>query len=314
MAVERKLIDENKKRLLMAEFLERETARAGFGGVEIQRTPLGLRIRLTAERPGFVIGRRGSTIQRITADMTELFDLENPQIEVEEAQNPDLNPQIMAQKLAEALERGWHFRRAGHSTVRRIMDSGAKGVLIALTGKLTGSRGRMEKFQDGHIKYCGEPALEFMDRGYAVAKKKLGTIGVKVAIMHPDAKLPDEITVAARGEATARAQQIAEEATEEPEEVQAAMDEVETALSAAGEDPPEIKAPAGGSMANKPHLTDIPGVGKAKATALEEAGFDYAAIVEASAAELSEVGGIGPKLAEKIKTAVAEMESARGGA
>lgn len=323
MGVERKLIDENMKRLLMAEFLERETARAGFGGVEIQRTPLGLRIRLTAERPGFVIGRRGSTIQRITADLKELFDLENPQIEVEEADNPNLNPQIMAQKLAEALERGWHFRRAGHSTVRRIMDSGAKGVMIALTGKLTGSRGRMEKFQDGHIKFCGEPALEFMDRGYAVAKKKLGTIGVKVAIMRADAKLPDEITVLDKGAATDKAKQIAHEAIEDEAKVEAAMAEVEAGVAAqadaapaaevAGETPPpKPVAPQGGSKANKAKLTDIPGVGKAKATALEEAGFDYAAIVEASEAELAEVSGIGPKLAEKIKQAVVELEG--GGA
>ncbi len=331
MAVERKLIQENKRRLLMREFLAREAARAGFGGCEITRTPLGLRIRLVAERPGFVIGRRGSTIQRITRELAEKFDLDNPQIEVEEAGDPNLNPQIMAQKMAEALERGWHFRRAGHSTVRRIMGSGAKGCQIILTGKLTGSRGRMEKFTAGHIKHCGEPALQFMEQGYAMAKKKLGTIGVKVAIMDQHARLPDEVNVLATAKRTERAVEIADEAAE-GEEAEAAHEEIEKAVSedkpAEAEPEPskiteeqieadiaeaeeveaevEAAATAGGSGGAK--LTDIPGVGKAKADALEGMGFDYQAVLEASADELAEVSGIGPKLSKKIKRAVQELE------
>ena len=101
-------------------------------------------------------------------------------------------------KLAIALEKGWHFRRAGHSTVMRIMDAGARGCQVEISGKLTGDRHRTVKFRQGHIKYCGEPALQWMDRGFATAKKKLGTIGVKVMIMDPNAKLPDEVTVAER--------------------------------------------------------------------------------------------------------------------
>ena len=61
----------------------------------------------------------------------------------------------MAEKLAFALERGWHFRRAGHSTVRRIMDNGARGCQIIVAGKLTGERHRTEKFKEGYIKFCG---------------------------------------------------------------------------------------------------------------------------------------------------------------
>jgi len=99
----------------------------------------------------------------------------------------------MAEKLAEALQRGWHFRRAGHSTVRRIMNAGAKGCQIVIAGKLTGARHRTEKFTEGHVKYCGEVAKEVMDNGYATAKLKAGVLGVKVRIMKPDAKLPDEV-------------------------------------------------------------------------------------------------------------------------
>jgi len=101
----------------------------------------------------------------------------------------------MAEKLANALERGWHFRRAGHSTVRRIMENGARGCQVIISGKLTGQRHRTEKFKDGHIKYCGQAKLNFMRQGFAAAKLKPGVIGVTVQIMDPNAKLPDEITI-----------------------------------------------------------------------------------------------------------------------
>ena len=106
----------------------------------------------------------------------------------------------MASKLASALERGWYFRRAGHSSLLNIMDSGAKGCLGVLSGKLTGSRNRTQKFQAGHIKYCGDTAIQFMDIGKAVCVKKLGTIGCTVAIMRPGSKLPHEIRIKERHE------------------------------------------------------------------------------------------------------------------
>jgi small subunit ribosomal protein S3 len=99
----------------------------------------------------------------------------------------------MAEKLAFALERGWHFRRAGHSTIRRVMESGARGCHIVIAGKLTGQRHRTEKFKEGYIKFCGEPKLKDIEKGYAVAKLKPGVIGVTVEIMRPDALLHDEI-------------------------------------------------------------------------------------------------------------------------
>jgi small subunit ribosomal protein S3 len=192
---ERKFIKENVRRVLLKEYLRAQTARAGFGGIDIQRTPLGTHITLIAERPGLVIGRRGSTINELTRAVEEDFKFEHPQIEVSEVANPALNPHIMAQKLALALERGWHFRRAGHSTVLRIMEAGAKGCQVTIAGKLTGERHRTVRFKAGHVKYCGEPKLEFMWRAYATAMKKAGMMGIKVEIMDPNARLPDEIDV-----------------------------------------------------------------------------------------------------------------------
>ncbi len=193
MSSERKFIKENIRRQLLKEHLFRETQRAGFGGLSVARTPLGTHISLIAERPGMVIGRRGATINRLTDEVETVFGFDNPQIEVQEAEVPALNPGIMAQKLSIALEKGWHFRRAGHSTVMRIMDAGARGCQVEISGKLTGDRHRTVKFRQGHIKYCGEPKHQWMRVAITTAAKKSGVLGLKVLIMDPDAKLPDEI-------------------------------------------------------------------------------------------------------------------------
>jgi len=196
MVAERKFIKEKVKRMLVKEFIMKEIEGAGFGGLDIQRTPMGTRLSMLVERPGLVIGRGGANINKLSKELVEKFELDNPQIEIQEVgSNAALNAQIMAEKLAEALERGWHFRRAGHATVKRIMDAGAKGCQVIISGKLTGERHRTEKFTEGHIKYCGEIVKEVMDEGYAVAKLKPGILGVKVRIMKPDAKLPDEIHI-----------------------------------------------------------------------------------------------------------------------
>jgi len=196
MVAERKFIKEKVKRMLVKEFIMKEIEGAGFGGLDIQRTPMGTRLSMLVERPGLVIGRGGANINKLSKELVEKFQLDNPQIEIQEVgNNAALNAQIMAEKLAEALERGWHFRRAGHATVKRIMDAGAKGCQVIISGKLTGERHRTEKFTDGHIKYCGEIVKEVMDEGYAIAKLKPGILGVKVRIMKPDAKLPDEIHI-----------------------------------------------------------------------------------------------------------------------
>jgi len=195
MASERKFVTENIRRVLLKEYMMSRVGRAGFGGLDVQRTPMGTRVTLITERPGLVIGRRGEAIKSLTKAIEEDFNFNNPQIEVQEVDNPNLNAQIMAEKLANALERGWHFRRAGHSTVRRIMDSGARGCQVIIAGKLTGQRHRTEKFKEGHIKYCGQAKLNFMHQGFAGAKLKPGIIGVTVQIMDPNAKLPDEVEI-----------------------------------------------------------------------------------------------------------------------
>ena len=222
MTVAKDLIQERVRRVQVHQHVQKKTARAGFGGLSIQRTPLGTHIRISAERPGLVIGRKGGDIQNLTDELERKFGYENLQVEAGEVSNFALNPLIMASKVANALERGWNYRRAGNSMLQRIMDSGARGCQITIAGKLTGLRHRTEKFVSGHIKFCGEPALQLMNVGIAQAKLKPGTIGVKVAIMRPDAKLPDEIEVA-------KPETPAEVTEEKDEEVEIETSKAETA-------------------------------------------------------------------------------------
>jgi small subunit ribosomal protein S3 len=191
MAVERKFIAEGARRVRVEKHLVKELKRAGYGGMDLQRTPLGTQVTIYAEKPGIVIGKGGKVVRQLTQDLASNFGVESPQIEVQQVSNPSFNAQIMAERLANALERGWYFRKAGSSIIRRVMESGALGCEVIIAGKLTGSRARTQKFTQGYIKHSGEPVNTIVEKGYAVAIKKLGTIGVQVRIIPPDAKLPD---------------------------------------------------------------------------------------------------------------------------
>ena len=257
----REMVEERVRRMLVHDFVRKEVARAGFGGLSIQRTPLGTHVRIQAERPGIVIGRKGVDINRLTEELERTFGYENLQVEAAEVETWALNPDVMASKVANTLERGWNYRRAGNSMLQRIMGAGARGCQITIAGKLTGLRHRTEKFIEGHIKHCGEPALQLMQLGYSQAKLKPGTIGVKVAIMPPNAKLPDEIEVAPavveqppateEGEAAAKGEEAAEAAPTDDEQAdvaEAAPEEGAQSEADAGKE--AAKAPAGDEKAN----------------------------------------------------------------
>ncbi|CCQ35800.1 30S ribosomal protein S3 [Natronomonas moolapensis 8.8.11] len=195
MADEHQFIEDGLQRTQIDEFFAEELSRAGYGGMDVAKTPMGTQIVLKAEKPGMVIGKGGKNIRKITTTLEEDFDLDDPQIDVQEVDEPDLNAQIVADRLANALERGWYFRKAGHTTIDRIMDSGALGAEIILSGKVTGARSRVEKFNRGYIKHNGEPAETIVDSGVGTAVMKLGTIGVRVKIIPPNAELPDDFEV-----------------------------------------------------------------------------------------------------------------------
>jgi len=195
MAVEKKFISEGVRKARVEKYLTKELKRAGYGGMDIARTPLGTQVTIFAEKPGIVIGKGGKLVHQLTQDLAQKYAVESPQIEVQQVANPSFNAQIMAERLANALERGWYFRKAGTSILRRVMDSGALGCQVIIAGKLTGARARTQKFTEGYIKHCGEPSITLVEKGYAVAIKKLGVIGVQVKIVPAGAKLPDHFEV-----------------------------------------------------------------------------------------------------------------------
>jgi SSU ribosomal protein S3P len=329
MADEHQFIEDGLRETQIDEFFSAELARAGYGGMELAETPMGTQIVLKAEKPGMVIGKGGKNIRKVTRQLEAQFDLNDPQIDVQEVDEPDLNAQIVADRLANALERGWYFRKAGHTTIDRIMSAGALGAEIVLSGKVTGARSRVEKFNRGYIKHNGEPAEALVDEGQGVSVMKLGTIGVTVRIIPPGSELPDAFVVAdleaatadegddadADAEAEPVEESVEEPAEDEPadateaepaaepsaaaEEIEAEAEEIiatmdDAASAADTEEPPAEMA-----------LTDIAGVGPAKADALVEAGLaDVAAVQAATAEELAEVPGIGPALAAQIKADV----------
>ncbi|WP_256402472.1 30S ribosomal protein S3 [Halorubrum salinum] len=226
MADEHQFIEDGLRRSQINEFFADELGRAGYGGMDVAQTPMGTQIVLKAEKPGMVIGKGGKNIRKITTELEDRFDMDDPQIDVQEVDEPDLNAQIVADRLANALERGWYFRKAGHTTIDRIMDAGALGAEIVLSGKVTGARSRVEKFNRGYIKHNGEPAEEVVDHGQGVAVMKLGTIGVNVKIIPPGAQLPDDFDV--------------REDAEVPEVEQAAADADEGVESLLEEEPEEV--------------------------------------------------------------------------
>ena len=189
-------IEQGIKLMQINEYLRSELVRAGFAGVDIQKTPLGTRITLRTSRPGLVIGKGGKRIQEITEVLRDRFGLEMPQIEVEEVQNPDIDAQIMSERLAYSLDRGRHFRRAGYYILRKVMDTGmALGVEIIVSGKVTSQRARTQIFRAGTMKKSGHPAQLAVDKGVSQCIMKSGVLGVVVKIYRTGFKAGDGVKI-----------------------------------------------------------------------------------------------------------------------
>lgn len=232
--IEKDFVTEGLKRTRIDEYLENELERAGYGGMEIQVTPLGTMVVVYAERPGMVIGRGGKTVRSITQNLKTGYDLENPQVEVKEVEVPELNPKIMAHKIAAMLQRGMHFRRVAYTALRRIMGAGAQGVEVTISGKIRGSRSACAKFTDGYIKKCGEPSTRFVKQGFATVQLKPGVLGINVRIMPPEITLPDKVEILKVEVETAAEETVEVEAA--PENVEAVESVVEEIVEEAAEE------------------------------------------------------------------------------
>jgi small subunit ribosomal protein S3 len=195
MSIVKRFITESIKKTEIDEFLQKKLERAGYGGVDISKTPLGTHVVIYAMRPGIVIGRGGETIKDLATTLEENFNISNPQISVSEIEVPEFNAHVVASRVASALQRGVHFRRAGFWALNQVMDAGALGAEIVISGKLRTERARFEKFRAGYFPRCGEPALKYMKKAEAHVQLKPGIIGVRVKLMPPDAQFPDKIKI-----------------------------------------------------------------------------------------------------------------------
>jgi small subunit ribosomal protein S3 len=195
MSVVKHFVTEAVKKTEIDEFLRNEFEKAGYGGVDIAKTPLGTHIVVYAMRPGLIIGHGGETIKELATLLEQKFQLPNPQISVAEMEIPELNAYVIGSRVTSALKRGVHFRRAGFWALQQAMEAGAMGVEIIISGKLRTERARYEKFRAGYLPKSGEPPLKYLRKAELHVQLKPGIFGIKVRIMPPDAIFPDRVQI-----------------------------------------------------------------------------------------------------------------------
>jgi small subunit ribosomal protein S3 len=183
MGVIKHFVEEGIKEAEIEEFLKKKFDKAEYSHIEIQRTPLGTRIIVFANKPGLVIGKSGARIKELTEEIQKKFKLENPMVDVKEIDNPFLDAQVVASRIAKSLERGGFYKKIVNYYKDEIMKSGAVGVQIRVGGKLGGERGRFQKFKEGYIKHSGYWGDEIVEKGMATAILKLGMVGIQVKML-----------------------------------------------------------------------------------------------------------------------------------
>ncbi|MEE9565672.1 MAG: 30S ribosomal protein S3, partial [Nitrosopumilaceae archaeon] len=182
MSSVKNVIKDNYNMMLLKDYLREKIKDAGFSDVEISKTPTGTRIVLHVTRPGIVIGRKGSGIRELTEKLGSEFGLKNPQISVSEIPKPELAPSVMCNRLASHIERGTAFRRATMWTLQQIMEGGAMGVQITISGKLRGDRSAFEKHSLGILPRAGHHADVIVAEDIAHVRTPMGLIGIRIRI------------------------------------------------------------------------------------------------------------------------------------
>lgn len=191
MSAVKNVIKNNFRNMELNEFLATALKDAGYGGVEVQKTPVGARITVYVTRPGLVIGRKGTGIKDLMVKIEQKFGLQNPQISVLEVANPELNPHIMCNRIAQLIERGTAFRRAAMWSLNTIMNAGALGVEVVISGKLRTERAHFEKHTVGVVPKSGDIADQIVTTGISHVLTKMGLMGIQLRIASR-AALPQE--------------------------------------------------------------------------------------------------------------------------
>ena len=191
MSSVKNVIKDNYNMMLLKDYLRAAIKEAGFSHAEISKTPTGTRVALHVTRPGIVIGRKGSGIRELTEKLSTDFGLKNPQISVVEIDKPELSPSVMCNRMASHLERGTAFRRATMWTLKQIMENGAMGVQITISGKLRGDRSAFEKHTAGILPRAGHHADIIVDEDIAHVKTPMGLIGIRIRIARHEKYVPE---------------------------------------------------------------------------------------------------------------------------
>lgn len=193
--IERKFVAQKLKEYQIQEYLSGMLAKVGYSHTEIKRTPLGEKVVIFTTRPGLVVGKKGDNIKKLTLVLKKKFKMENPQIEIGDVENPTLDVNYMADRIAFNLERfgSKRFKSIGYKVLQDVMDAGALGAEVVLSGKIPSARARSWRFSAGYLKKSGEIALYKIKKAIIGVNLKSGTIGIKVSIMTPDIELPDKM-------------------------------------------------------------------------------------------------------------------------
>ena len=185
------VIRDNYNAMLLNEFLRKEIKDAGFSKVDITKTPTGTRVTLYVTRPGIVIGKKGVGIKQLTQKLETDYGLKNPQVAVEEITKPELSPSVMCNRMGSHIERGTAFRRATMWTLQQIMDGGAMGVQITVSGKLRGDRSAFEKHTAGILPRSGHHAESVVEEDITHVQTPMGLIGIRIRIALKDRVIPE---------------------------------------------------------------------------------------------------------------------------
>ena len=191
MSAIKNVIKDNYNMMLLNNYLRVKIKESGFEKVDVSKTPTGTRVVLYVTRPGIVIGRKGTGIRELTEKLETEFGLKNPQLSVEEIKKPELSPQVMCNRMASHLERGTAFRRATMWTMQQIMENGAMGTQITISGKLRGDRSAFEKHVAGVLPRAGHHADVIVDEDIVHVETAMGLIGIRIRIARKEKYIPE---------------------------------------------------------------------------------------------------------------------------
>lgn len=193
---ERKTVEFKKAEFSLREYIKQSLGKGKVSKVIIEYTPVGEKIIISTNKPGLIIGRGGEKIEELTRVLKTKFKLENPHVEIDEIKNPEFDSQIVADEIALGLERfgPLKFKVIAYKALQKIINAGALGAEIRLSGKLPSSRAKTWRFAQGYLKKTGDSA-KVVDRAQARAETKPGTVGIKVSILSPTAIIKDKIKI-----------------------------------------------------------------------------------------------------------------------